>query len=101
MVSGVLHALQAPVRVCPHPAGFSAGAVKGFARPPGTRRTMMLVFFWISSLSSVHSAEGRGGNTDERHAARRVSEHRNTARVCSAVKALQSRVEAWTRRQQP
>ena len=40
---------------CTHPGGLGSGAVSVLAFWPGTRRTMMDVFFWMSSLSSFHS----------------------------------------------
>ena len=39
-----------------HPGSAGSGAVSVLGFWPGTRRTMMEVFFWMSSLSSFHSA---------------------------------------------
>ena len=39
-----------------HPGNAGSGAVSVLGFWPGTRRTMMEVFFWMSSLSSFHSA---------------------------------------------
>ena len=39
-----------------YPGSAGSGAVSVLGFWPGTRRTMMEVFFWMSSLSSFHSA---------------------------------------------
>ena len=56
-VSGALSIPQAASRAHPGAAGSGAVSVLGFW--PGTRRTMMDVFFCTSSASSFHSVRAR------------------------------------------